>query len=259
VQAVGYCRVSGKNQIEKLGFDRQEEKIKRYCKKNKITLAQIYKEQVSGAKGENDRPEFTSMINNVLSNGARTIIVESLDRLAREYRIQEQILFYIASKGIDLISADSGENITQEIRKDPVKKALIQMQGIFSELEKSRLVKKLKDAREKKKAATGKCEGAPCFGDLEQEKEILKYIINARLDNEEKYFIGNRKRPPKSFRDIAEDLNTKCSSGENYQPKRAEKWTTFTVFHVFKRAGELGLYEKITTPKIRKRGIIKAA
>ena len=259
MQAVGYCRVSGKNQIEKAGFVRQEEKIKRYCKKNKITLVEIYKEQVSGAKGENDRPEFTSMINSVLSKDARTIIVESLDRLAREYRIQEQILFYIASKGIDLISADSGENITQEIQKDPVKKALIQMQGIFSELEKSRLVRKLKDARERKKAATGKCEGAPAFGDLEQEKEILKYIVNARLHHEKKYLIGNRKRPPISFRDIAEDLNTKCSDGEKYQPKRAEKWTTFTVFHMFKRAEKFGLYEKIKTPKRREKGIKKAA
>lgn len=249
MHAVGYCRVSGKNQIEKSGFDRQEEKIKRYCKRNKITLVQIYKEQVSGTKGESDRPEFTSMINSLLSNGTRTIVVESLDRLAREYRIQEQIIFYLASKEIDLISADSEENITQEIQKDPVKKALIQMQGIFSELEKSRLVKKLKDAREKKKAATGKCEGAPCFGDLEQEKEILKYIVNARLSDERKYHIGSRRRPVKSFRQIAADLNNKCLVGEKYQPKRAGKWTTFTVFHVFKRAGDLGFYEKITTPK----------
>jgi len=243
MHAVGYCRVSGKNQIEKFGFDRQEEKIKRYCKRNKITLEQIYKEQVSGTKGESDRPEFTSMINGLLSNGTRTIVVESLDRLAREYRIQEQILFYLASKEIDLISADSEENITQEIQKDPVKKALIQMQGIFSELEKSRLVKKLKDAREKKKAATGKCEGAPAYGELENEKEVLKYIVDARLNHEKKYLIGSRKRPPKSFRQIAIDLNTKYLSGYNYKPKRADEWTTFTVFHMFKRAEKLGFYK----------------
>ena len=117
MQAVGYCRVSGKNQIEKLGFDRQEETIKRYCKKNKITLERIYREQVSGIKGEKDRPEFMSMINSILSNGVRTLIVESLDRLAREYVVQEQILIFLASKEIDLISVDTGENITQEIKK----------------------------------------------------------------------------------------------------------------------------------------------
>mgnify|MGYP001271645743 CR=1 FL=1 len=249
MNAVGYCRVSGKNQIEKSGFDRQEEKIKRYCKKNKVSLTQIYKEQVSGTKGESDRPEFTAMINSLLSNGTRTIIVESLDRLAREYRIQEQILFYLASKGIDLISADSEENITQEIQKDPVKKALIQMQGIFSELEKSRLVKKLRDAREKKKAATGKCEGAPAYGNLENEKEVLRYIVNARLNNGKKYYIADQKRSLKSFRQIAIDLNRKCLVGNNCNPKRANQWTTYTVFHMFKRAGKLGFYEIINLTK----------
>ncbi|GEM_PF-700674 len=248
MRAVGYCRVSGKNQIEKSGFDRQEDTIKRYCKKNRITLGQIYREQVSGTKGEDDRPEFMSMINSILSNGTRTLVVESLDRLAREYVVQEQILIYLASKEIDLIAVDTGENITQEIKQDPVKKALIQIQGIFAELEKNRLVKKLKDAREKKKEATGKCEGAPGFGDLVEEREVLKYIVNARLNNEKKYRIGSRTRPLKSFRQIAEDLNIKCSTGERYyQPKRAAKWTAFTVFHMFKRAGKLGLYEKVKT------------
>ena len=71
--------------------------------------------------------------------------------------------------------------------------------------------------------------------------------------------MGGHPGLPKSFRDIAEDLNTKCSDGEKYQPKRAEKWTTFTVFHMFKRAEKFGLYEKIKTPKRREKGMKKAA
>ena len=47
---------------------------------------------------------------------------------------------------IDLYSANTGENVTQAIKDDPVKKAMVQMQGVFAELEKSRLVKKLRKA-----------------------------------------------------------------------------------------------------------------
>ena len=63
------------------------------------------------------------------------LLLRSLDRLAREYRIQEQ-LFDLSwlPKGINLISANTGENVTRAITADPMKKAMVQMQGIFAEL-----------------------------------------------------------------------------------------------------------------------------
>ena len=63
------------------------------------------------------------MIAEILSNGVNAIIIEGLDRLAREYRIQEQLLIYLVSKGISLIPANTGENVTQAIQDDPMKKS----------------------------------------------------------------------------------------------------------------------------------------
>jgi len=89
------------------------------------------------------------MVSTILrENRVNCIVIEGMDRLARELMIQEQLISYLASKGIDLYSANTGENVTQAIKEDPVKKAMVQMQGVFSELEKSRLVKKLRKARE---------------------------------------------------------------------------------------------------------------
>jgi DNA invertase Pin-like site-specific DNA recombinase len=107
-----------------------------------------FNEQVSGTKDESERLEFSKMITDILSNGINTIVVESMDRLAREYRIQEHLVIFLASKGIDLISANTGENITRAISEDPMKKALIQMQGIFAELDKSMLIKRLHKIRD---------------------------------------------------------------------------------------------------------------
>jgi hypothetical protein len=54
-----------------------------------IIIPSFYEEKgVSGAKGEEDRPAFQEMLSAILSNGVRAVIVERLDRLAREYVVQ---------------------------------------------------------------------------------------------------------------------------------------------------------------------------
>jgi len=92
--------------------------------------------------------------------------------------IQEQLLNYLASKGINLIAANTGENVTQAILEDPMKKALIQIQGIFAELDKSLLVRKLRKARERKREQKGKCEGRK--GYREFNPELLQVIRKLR-------------------------------------------------------------------------------
>jgi DNA invertase Pin-like site-specific DNA recombinase len=160
MKAYGYLRVSGSSQVEGDGFRRQEEEVRAYCKANGVELVKVFQEEaISGTNDETARPAFQEMITAILKNGVRTIIVEGLDRLAREYRIQETLLIYLASKRITLINARTGENVTEAISGDPMRKALIQIQGVFAELEKNMLVKKLRTAREAKKEETGKCEG----------------------------------------------------------------------------------------------------
>jgi len=179
LKSYGYLRVSGAGQIDGNGFDRQEAAIKSFALKSKIEIVSFYREQISGCKDEEQREVFQLMLSDILRNGVRTIIVEGLDRLAREYRIQEQLIIYLASKGITLIDARTGEDVTEAIGADPMKKALIQMQGIFSELEKNLLVKKLRLARESKKKATGKCEGRRGWNDLSDRRDAILGQIKA--------------------------------------------------------------------------------
>jgi DNA invertase Pin-like site-specific DNA recombinase len=256
MKTIGYLRVSAKSQVGRGGLDRQAEAINRYAKKNKITIDQIYREQVSGTKSENERPQFMMMIGDILSNSngenvKGIIIIENLSRLAREYRIQEQLLYYLASKGIDVISAETAENITSAMKDDPMKKAMIQMQGVFSELEKSSLLYRMRKGQEKKKAETGRCAGAYGYGALHpkfpdqaaREKEILRFIVHAR--SPQKSHVRGKVRwskPLMSFQEITNHLNAK---GPEYQPKRARKngnrWTVGTVYHAYHCARTLGI------------------
>ena len=178
VKAYGYLRVSGQSQIDGHGFDRQLDAIRKFSNSKGYDIVHVFKEEgVSGTLDAEDRPAFKQMISEILSNGVKTVLVEGLDRIAREYRIQEQLLIYLVSKGIDLIPANTGENVTRAIQDDPMKKAMVQIQGIFSELDKSLLVRKLRKAREKVKDDTGKCEGRKHFGeDDPKEKQIVKRI-----------------------------------------------------------------------------------
>jgi DNA invertase Pin-like site-specific DNA recombinase len=51
----------------------------------------------------------------------------------------------------------NGDDLTNT--DDPMKVAMRQIAGAFSQLEKARLVAKLKAARDRKRTETGKCEG----------------------------------------------------------------------------------------------------
>lgn len=212
-KAYGYLRVSGKGQIEGDGFTRQMEVIQAYAEKANYEIVRFFHEEgVSGTKGELDRPAFQEMMEAILRNGVRTIIVERLDRLAREYRIQETLLIYLASKDITLINASTEENVTEAIQSDPMKKALIQIQGIFAELEKNLLVKKLRKARDRKRELEGKCEGRKFFLESPEGQAVLKEI--KRLRKKPK---GTSKRM--TYAQVAEELNRqgfKSSIGKSF-------------------------------------------
>ncbi|MBI9077449.1 MAG: recombinase family protein [Desulfatibacillum sp.] len=209
-----YLRVSGQGQLEGSGFDRQLKTIRAFADSKGIEVAAVYQEEgVSGTTGEADRPAFTAMVSDILKNGVRTIVVESLDRLARELRIQEQLLIYLVSKGISLVSANTGENVTEAIMADPMRKAMVQIQGVFSELDKSLLVNKLKKAREAVRMDKGKCEGAKRFGeDSEEEQEVIRHIRALRRNKR-----GGKKGL--SYQAIADRLNE-----EGTPTKRGKQW-----------------------------------
>lgn len=202
--AYAYVRVSSKGQVDGDGFKRQIAEIEAYAQVHGIEVAHVYREEgVSGTTSEADRPAFQEMIGAILRNGVRTVIVEGLDRLAREYRIQETLLVYLASKGITLIAARTGEDVTEAVMADPMRRALVQIQGVFAELEKGLLVKKLRQARDRKREEQGFCEGRPAFtpGTLpESLRTALEGIKRLR-----------RRKPgqvQRTYSQVADELNT---------------------------------------------------
>ena len=165
--ACAYMRCSSKTSIMGDTWERQTASITTCASSQgyELSTTREYREEaVPGKLDEDKRPAFQRMIADCLENGCKTIIVESLDRLAREYRIQESLIIYIASKGLTLISANTGENITEAMMGDPMRRALVQIQGILAELDKNMIVAKLRKARERIKASGKRCDGRKPYG-----------------------------------------------------------------------------------------------
>lgn len=175
IPAFGYLRVSGKSQIDGDGFPRQREAIERYAAANGYEIVRWFEEKgISGTLGYSDRPAFTEMLEALLSNGVRTVIAETLNRIARELMVQESIVGYLRSKSLTLITTDA-DDVTADT-DDPMREAMRQIQGIFAQLEKQMLVKKLRGARERIKSRDGRCEGRKPYGFRQGETQVIEHM-----------------------------------------------------------------------------------
>lgn len=219
IAAFAYLRVSSKGQMKGHGFHRQSETIEEFAKKNGYTVKETFRDAFTGT--EADRPEFNRMVGTMLGDGVLTILVESLDRLARDVMVQSLLLSKLAQHGITLINCITGEDVTASMAEDPMRKALIQIQSVFSELEKNRLVAKLRRARQAKREIMGKCEGRKAFGEKHGEEQTVEIMRSLR-----------RKRRGKrlSFARIATTLND-----QRVPTRTGALWQTTTVRNILTR------------------------
>jgi len=220
--AVGYLRVSSKGQIRGHGFQRQRDEIRKYAKKYGYKIIEWYKEAYTGT--EEDRPEFLRMVEELLSNGCRTIIIECMDRFGRRSMVSEQLLALLIRKDITMISAMTGQNVTEDIQNDddPWKKFVVQIQNSVAELEKRLLVRKLRKAREAKRAETGRCEGRKPYGCYPGEAETVKRI--------KQLYRKPHKEKRMGFRAIARKLNE-----EGVPTRTGAQWSGVLVKSILTR------------------------
>lgn len=171
-RAFGYVRVSGKGQVDGDGLIRQEKAIRDYAEHTGIVIEKIYREEgVSGTL--QDRPALAAMMVSLEQNGLgiKIILIEKVDRLARNLMIQEAIINDLQKKGFDLISVVEGDDLLSD---DPTRKLVRQVPGAISEYDKTMTVLKLRTARARIRSRNGKCEGRKGYS--EAAPEIVKGI-----------------------------------------------------------------------------------
>ncbi|HEU5159028.1 MAG TPA: recombinase family protein [Streptosporangiaceae bacterium] len=146
------------------GLPTQRADIRRYAKTNGHRVVKWCTDAgLSGALPPDERAGLTEALAMIRDGTADGLIVGQLDRLSRLLVEQEAILMLVWSLDRKAFSADTGE-ILQDDPDDPMRTAIRQMRGVFSQLDRALINKRLRDGRRIKRAATGHCEGRPEYG-----------------------------------------------------------------------------------------------
>jgi DNA invertase Pin-like site-specific DNA recombinase len=213
--AFAYLRVSGKGQVEGDGFERQLRAIKAYAASHSIRIVKVFEERgVSGKTDLENRPALMAMLEALAANGTRMVLIEKLDRLARDLMVQETIIGDFRKRGFQLVSVMEPDLLED----DPTRKLMRQIFGAIAEYEKAMIVAKLRGARQRTKAREGRCEGRKPYGFYEGEEATLERMRQMRAQGA-------------TYAAIADTLNA-----EGVAPRDADaKWHPGYVHRILNR------------------------
>jgi DNA invertase Pin-like site-specific DNA recombinase len=217
-KAFAYLRVSGKGQVEGDGFTRQLEAIKKYAASHDIKIAKVYREEgVSGTTDWENRPAFSEMMAEMMANGTRTVLVERLDRCARDLMVQESIIADFKRKGLVVVSVNEPDLCSD----DPSRILMRQMLGAFFQYEKTLLVAKLRGARQRIRLKEGHCEGRKRYGTRPGEASVTEHMIELRRQG------------------LAVDKIAITLNHEGAKPRAGKQWYATSVYRILKAAKSL--------------------
>ena len=158
--AVAYMRTSSAANVgdDKDSHVRQLAAIEAYATRAGYRIeATHYDAAVSGADALDTRPGFTAALAHIAEHPDHgVIIVETANRFARDLIVQEAGFAKLREAGIELIAADDPDAFTADT---PTAIMVRQILGAVSQFEKASIVAKLRGARDRARAARGKCEG----------------------------------------------------------------------------------------------------
>jgi DNA invertase Pin-like site-specific DNA recombinase len=209
-----YLRVSGKGQLAGDGFPRQRAAIKEYAAAHGLRIVQVYEERgITGTKESMDRPAWRSLMEALHADGVRLVLIERLDRLARDLMIQESVIADLKKYGFELISVSEPDLCSD----DHSRKFVRQILGAVAEYDKSQIVVRLRGARLRKRAQEGYCEGRKPFGHREGEYVALERMRELRAAG-------------LTYSAIADGLNQ-----EAIATRTGSSWTAKVVWRILKR------------------------
>jgi len=175
-RVLAYLRVSTASQTDGDGFPRQALACRNFAESKGWHVARYFEEQQSGSDQLFDRPKMQELLA-LCGEQYDTIIVERVDRIARDIVVAELFFRDCKARGVSVYSADSGEELVNATG-DPTRTLIRQILGALAEWDKAQICKKLLAGRKRKKLETGKpCGGPKPYGRDEEENLVIDKII----------------------------------------------------------------------------------
>jgi DNA invertase Pin-like site-specific DNA recombinase len=207
-QAVAYLRTSSAANVgaDKDSDKRQRAAIEAFAKRAGFSIVgEYYDKAVSGADRIDQRPGFAEMLQQLATDGAKTIIVESPDRFARDLAVQLAGHDMLKGLGIAIIPASAPDFFTEDT---PTAVLVRQVPGAIAQFEKASSVAKLAAARKRKREREGRCEGRKPLSQTRPEVVALARKL--------------RRRRPKagqlSLREVSKELAARGYLNERNKP-----------------------------------------
>jgi DNA invertase Pin-like site-specific DNA recombinase len=210
--AVAYLRTSSAANVgpDKDSDKRQRATIEAFAKRAGFRIiGEHYDAAVSGADPVDKRAGFAEMLQHLAANGAKTIIVESPDRFARDLAVQLAGHDMLKELGIAIVPASAPDFFTEDT---PTAILVRQVLGAIAQFEKASAVAKLAAARKRKREREGRCEGRKPLSQTRPEVVALARKL--------------RRRRPKagqlSLRGVATELAARGFLNERGKPYAAK-------------------------------------
>lgn len=212
-RVVGYCRVSTKDQVDGVSLEDQEREIQRWCIYKGYDLVGMYIEKGESGATE-DRTEFKKMLKDAEEGKFDWVVVFSIDRFSRDFRIAMESMFALDDTNVTIKVLDKDFDT-----KSAMGKFLFSIFSQFAEDDRKAIKRRLlmgkKDKVKQGKYLAKKPYGYDVIdGELvpnEKEAQVVKEIFHLRA-----------KKTP--FRGIAEYLNVK-----GIQSPTGRKWNQMTI------------------------------
>lgn len=232
MKLVGYIRVSGAGQVvDGYGLDVQEKAIRAWARNNGHRLVAIRRDEgVSGTKDAVDREGLSAALLDLTEGRGEGLLIPKLDRLARALTVQEASLAIVWRSGARVFTADSGE-VLQDDPDDPMRTALRQVVGVFAELDRRMIVKRMRDGRTAKAETGRKAVGAYAYGTRGEGRGRSRDAVLDEGEQRAVQRIAELRAAGESYRAVAAVLDA-----EGLRPRRAEKWSAAAVRNVDLRA-----------------------
>ena len=220
---IGYCRNSTENQKNDKTIEIQEIALKEYATKNNIDLTDIFTDEgISG--GLEDRPALAKLFDYLEAKENKDvegIIIFKLDRLARDVRIQENLIYDLQEKrGKKIISIKEPDLDSKDITRVLMR----QMLGAISQYEKGVITMRLKAGRMNKIRKGGYAGGGCALGYRPKDRQL---IIDEQSSKTIKTIFYLKRYKRMSLSGIAKKLNA-----ENTKTARGGQWYAGTIKYI---------------------------
>ncbi|RAU93501.1 resolvase [Mycobacterium colombiense] len=233
---VAYLRCSTIEQSTSgFGLDVQRAAIKEAAKVlDARIVATCADEGKSGALSIAERPGLAAALALVDNGVADGIIVRDLDRLAREVTVQEAIIGRVwMNDAAGVYVSLPAQEVPRDDPDDPMRTMMRKMSGLFHELDRMLIAKRLREGRRAKRAAGGHAEGPTPYGWRAEKRSETNPAGRLVPDPAEQGALARMKAlaaQGESTRAIADVLTL-----EGYPTRRGGAWSHGAVARILKR------------------------